>query len=273
MLFLGLGFCDLPGTWNLPAFNLYMIQAFIIVLREGFESFLIVAITLAYLKKTAQGHLMPAVYWGIFFAILASAGLGYLFREGTGQSFWEGVMGIFAVILVGSLVIHMWRHGPHMKREMEARLSQVSSHISDWKSFLGVLLFTVLMIAREGMETVVLLLQVREPRFVTGIVLGLAAAILLSVAWARFSYLINMKRFFQVTGIFLLLFLVQVAIYSVHEFSEAGVLPYSEAIHIATEPYSPVGYYGKWFSLLIVAASAFWLLGAWILDRFKISSK
>jgi high-affinity iron transporter len=44
---------------------------------------------------------------------------------------------------------------------------------------------------------------------------------------------------FKSTGIFLVLFMIQVAIYSFHEFSEAGILPNSEAIHTATEKFSP----------------------------------
>jgi hypothetical protein len=42
-----------------------MIQAFVITLREGLEAFLIVAISLAYLKKTGRTSLIPAVHWGI----------------------------------------------------------------------------------------------------------------------------------------------------------------------------------------------------------------
>ena len=246
-----------------------MVQAFIIVLREGFEAFLIVATILAYFRKTNRKWFLPAVYWGIALSILASAGLGYLMREGVGQSFWEGVMGVVAVLFVGSLVIHMWQSASRIKYEMENKLSEATSHKTKWASFFGVLLFTVLMITREGMETVILLFQVRQGQFALGILLGILAAVLISYAWARFSYLIDIKRFFQVTGGFLLLFLIQVAIYSIHEFSEAGVFPNSEAIHIATEPFSPVGIYGKWFSLLIVVGCAVWLLAAWVMDRLK----
>ena len=42
-----------------------MLQAFVITLREGLEAFLIVAISLAYLKKTGRRELLPAVHWGI----------------------------------------------------------------------------------------------------------------------------------------------------------------------------------------------------------------
>ena len=66
-----------------------------------------------------------------------------------------------------------------------------------------------------------------------------------------------------------LFFLVQIAVYSFHEFCEAGIFPNSEAWHVATEPYSPDGYYGKWFSLLLVAGSMGWLFIAWLADKFR----
>lgn len=244
-----------------------MLQAFIIVLREGFEAFLIVAIILSYLKKIVQKWLVPAVYWGIGVSVLVSCALGYALKEGVNQSLWEGVLGVATILMVGTLVIQMWRTGSQLKSQMETKLQGFSSRTSRIAAFGGVFFFTLLMITREGMETVVMLIQVRDPRFTTGVFLGLAAAAAVSYAWARFSSLINLKQFFQVTGIFLLLFLLQVGIYSIHEFSEAGVLPYSEAIHVATERFSPVGLYGKWFSLSIVVICMSWLAVGWITDR------
>ena len=51
-----------------------MLQALIIVFREGFESFLTVAIIFAYLRKTGRNWLRPAVWWGIAVSIVASIG-------------------------------------------------------------------------------------------------------------------------------------------------------------------------------------------------------
>ena len=42
-----------------------MLQAFVITLREGLEAFLIIAISLAYLRKSGRRELIPAVHWGI----------------------------------------------------------------------------------------------------------------------------------------------------------------------------------------------------------------
>ncbi len=271
-----------------------MLQSFIIILREGFESFLLVAVILSYLRKSRQRQLAPAVYWAIGVALAISGGLGYLlFKMQTGsqdaieqylgprvgpsltwflanESLREAVLGVVAIVMVLSLVVYMWRTGPKLKEKMEEKLGEVSVSHSGWTAFAGVFLFTVLTISREGMETALLLLQVRSPRLIWGALLGLGAAIAMAWAWAQFGHLINVKRFFQVTGIFLLLFMAQVAIYTLHEFAEAGLLPNSEALHTATEKFSADGLYGKWFSVVMVGACAAWLLGAWVVDRLRM---
>jgi high-affinity iron transporter len=268
-----------------------MLNSFIIVLREGFESFLLVAVILSYLRKAGQKSLSSAVYLGIALALSVSFGLAYLLNKGVddavleglfgdtvggyvGQFFAnealrEGVLGVIAIVMVGTLVIHMWRTGPKIQQKMRERLSAVSSRSSRVAAIAGVFLFTFLMITREGMETALLLMQVRDSQLIYGALLGVFAAAGFAWGWARFGHLINVRRFFQVTGIFLLLFMIQVAIYSFHEFAEAGLLPNSEVLHAATEKFSPDGLYGKWFSPLMITICGLWLFGAWFVDRAK----
>src|SRR5258708_13358976 len=116
------------------------------------------------------------------------------------------------------------------------------------------------MVTREGMEAALLLIQVRGNQgMFRGSVAGLAAAALMSWAWAHYGHRINIKRFFQVTGLFLLLFTIQIVFYSIHELSEAAVLGrWSEAIHNATEPYSPLAYYRKFASIGMLRLCAVW---------------
>jgi high-affinity iron transporter len=59
-----------------------MLNSFIIVLREGFESFLLVAVILAYLRKAGQQWLNSSVYIGIAAALAASASLAYVLNTG-----------------------------------------------------------------------------------------------------------------------------------------------------------------------------------------------
>ena len=247
-----------------------MFTPLMILFREGFESFLTVAIILTYLRKTGRDWLRPTVYWAVAFAIAASVGLGLLLAS-VNKPLWEGILGLVAALLVASFVVQVWRTAPTLKRDMEVRLNEYSSNSSRRLAMAGVFLFTLFMVTREGMEAALMLIQVRNNKqFMLGSAAGLGAAALMSWAWAHFGHRVNVKRFFQVTGFFLLLFTVQIAFYSIHELSEADVLgPTSEAIHTATEPYGPEGLYGKWFSLLMVGACGAWLIGATMKDRFN----
>ena len=281
---------SLPSLFQKERTLSSMLNAFIIVLREGFESFLLVAVILCYLRKAGQKWLTSAVYAGIALALSASVGLAYLLKNGiddsvldktfgvtvgayvnqffANEALREGVLGVVAMVMVGTLVIHMWRTGPKVQERMRQRLGEVSSKSSRLAAVTGVFLFTFLMITREGMETALLLMQIRDSQLVSGAVIGLCAAAGFAWGWARFGHLINVRRFFQVTGIFLLLFIVQVGIYSFHEFAEAGLLPNSDVLHTATEKFSPDGLYGKWFSVVMIAFCGLWLAGGWLRDHF-----
>jgi len=133
-----------------------MTTAFIITLREGLEAFLIVAISLAYLKKTGRQQLVAAVHWGIAVAVALSVGAAFLFQQASNQALWEGILGLTAALLVGTLIVHMWRHAKRMKRDIEAHLESSAAKVGT-KALIGVFLFTLLMITREGMETALLM--------------------------------------------------------------------------------------------------------------------
>ena len=247
-----------------------MLSSFVIVIREGFEAFLIVGIVLAYLRKSQRTALISAVHWAIAASVAASAAMGWLLYQGANTPLWEGLMGLVAVPLVVALVIHMWRAGPTLKRRMEDHLERTARKPTGWAA-VGVFLFTFLMVTREGMETALMLFQVRSPQAVQGALLGLAGAGAMAWAWSRYGHRIDIRRFFQVTGIFLLLFVVQIAIYSLHELSEAGLFT-GEAVlrfHMVTEPYSPYGRYGKWFTWVMVGVPAVWLFAGFLRNRLS----
>ena len=71
-----------------------MLQAFVVTLREGLEAFLIVAISIAYLRKTGRAALVPAVRWGIVASVILSIGAGVLLSKAANQSLWEGVLAL-----------------------------------------------------------------------------------------------------------------------------------------------------------------------------------
>jgi high-affinity iron transporter len=239
-----------------------MLQAFVVTLREGLEAFLIVAISLAYLQKTGRKGLIPAVHWGIAASVLLSIGAGVLLARAANQALWEGVLALVAAVLVGTLIIHMWRAGRHMKRDIEGRLESSSAKAGS-AAFLGVFGFTLLMITREGMETALLmnalLFQVKQFDIISGALAGTVFAGFIAWLWTRYGRRVHLSRFFQVTALFLIVFVVQLVIYGVHELTEANIFPNSQPWHDATEPYGPDGIYGQYLTYLLVLLPLGWL--------------
>ena len=247
-----------------------MIQAFVITLREGLEAFLIVAISLAYLKKTGRRALIPAVHAGIAISVVLSIAAGFLLAQASNHSLWEGVLAVTAAFLVASLTLHMWRAGKRMKREIEGHLEASSLKIGR-AAFLGVFGFTLLMITREGMETALLMTQliftVKSTQVIIGAAAGTASAAFIAWLWSRYGYHVYLSRFFQVTAVFLLVFVVQLLIYGFHELTEANIFPNSQPLHDATEAYGPDGIYGHYLTYLLVLLPLAWLAIASFIGR------
>jgi high-affinity iron transporter len=236
-----------------------ILQAFVITLREGLEAFLIVAISLAYLRKSGRHALAKAVYSGIAIALALSAVGGYLLYNASNQEWLEGPLAILAAVSVAWMVSHMWRAGRFMKRDIEGHLGVSSARLGAG-AFAGVFLFTVLMITREGIETAVLLLQLKDTvDLAFGASAGVVGASAIAWLWSRFGHRVNLGLFFQVTAIFLFVFVVQLLVQGIHEMSEQGYLPFSEPIHLATEDFGPDSRFGHLLTYLLVIAPAAWL--------------
>jgi high-affinity iron transporter len=240
-----------------------MLQAFVITLREGLEAFLIIAISLAYLRKSGRRELIPAVHWGIGLSVLLSICAAYLFQQASNQALWEGVLAIAAAVSVATLTVHMWRTAKKIKSEIEGHL-RTSAEKTGNAAWLGVFLFTLLMISREGMETALLMgtlfSQVGLSSIVMGAIGGTVCAAAVAWLWSRYGHRVNLALFFQVTALFLAVFVVQLLIYGFHELTEANLFPYSEPLHWATEPYGPDGIYGQYLSYGLVALPVAWLV-------------
>jgi high-affinity iron transporter len=239
-----------------------MLQAFVITLREGLEAFLIVAISLAYLRKSGRHELVSAVHWGIALAIVISIGAAFVFQRAANQALWEGVLALAAAVSVASLTVHMWRTARRIKQDIEGHL-RGSALKQGSSAFLGVFAFTLLMITREGMETALLmgtlLFQVKSVSVISGAVAGTLLSAAVAWLWSRYGHRVNLAVFFQVTAVFLMVFVVQLLIYGFHEITEANLFPGSEPLHWATEPYGPDGRYGQYLTYLLVMLPLGWL--------------
>jgi high-affinity iron transporter len=247
-----------------------MLQAFVITWREGLEAFLIVAISLSFLRKSGRAALVPAVHWGIAFAIGVSVVGAYLLFNAANQEWLEGPLAMIAAGSVTWLTVQMWRAGRRMKSEIEGRLESSSARPGA-SAFVGVFLFTLLMVSREGLETALLLMQVRQT---VNLLLGAAAGVLgaagVAWLWSRYGRRVNLGLFFQATAIFLFVFVVQLVIAGAHEMAEQGFLPYSEFIHASTEAWGPDSAFGHLLTYLLVILPLGWLSIKGVLSKRSV---
>jgi high-affinity iron transporter len=250
-----------------------MLQALVITLREGLEAFLIVAISLAYLRQSGRDALTSAVQWGIAAAIAVSALGGWLLYNAANQEWLEGPLALVAAASVTWMIVHMWRAGRRMKGDIEGHLKS-STAKPGAAAFAGVFLFTLLMVSREGMETALLLMQLRQSaNLVLGGVLGVVGAVGLSWLWSRYGRRINLSLFFQVTAIFLVVFVVQLTIFGVHEMSEQAYLPFSEALHAATESWGPDSAFGHTLTYMLVILPVGWLVAKAMFSNAPVTKR
>src|SRR5262245_61344834 len=205
------------------------------MVREGVESFIVVAIVATYLMKTNRRNLLPAAYAGVFAAVMATVYGTYLLSRFGENTLQEGITCLIAAALTGTMVVWMWKTGRYMRRDIEKQVDVASSadksrRFITWPK-LGVFFVAFLLIAREGAEAAFLMVSLvrttHQEAALTGAALGLILAVGMGVLWIQNSKRMNLRVFFQVTGIFLLIFVAQLVLTGIHELAEAGALPHA----------------------------------------------
>lgn len=208
-----------------------MIPGFLLALREGLEAALIVGIVLGALRKTRHEEFKTTIWWGVAVAIVVSlvaavalylVGVSF---DGTAEEAFEGITMLLAAGVLTWMIFWMHNHSRNISANIEADVHQAARQHSRRALFL----LAFLAVVREGIELALFLTATSfasgAQQTVVGALLGLGAVILL--AWALFSSLLklNIRRFFQVTSILLILFAAGLVAHGVHELNEIGWIP------------------------------------------------
>ncbi|MBD2326115.1 FTR1 family protein [Alkalinema sp. FACHB-956] len=195
-----------------------LLPTFLITLREGVEAALVVGIVMAYLNKAGKSQLNRWVYLGIGLGILASGAIGVVFN-GTlwalsqsnqvyapiAKQFLEAGLGLVAIGLLSWMLVWMTQQAKSLKKGIEGDLSSALQTADG--AGLGIFGIIFLAVLREGFETVVFIAAQFQQGWlpVGGAVLGLLGATLIGILLFKWGIQINLKQFFQVMGVFLLL--------------------------------------------------------------------
>jgi len=210
-----------------------MLEALIVTLREGVEAALVVGIIVAFLRREGYERYLGAVWAGIATAAAASlAGAFVLYRWAVNEEVFEGILYLGSALIVGSMMVWMWRHSHSLSGEMKGSLARILSRERAGSVAAGLFLFTFLMVFREGIETVLFLsaLSLNSDALMAalGVLAGLVLAVAFGVFFVRGSLRIDLGRFFKITGIALGIFVLQLLFNGYHELSEAGWAPANE---------------------------------------------
>ncbi len=199
----------------------------IIGLREGVEAALVVGIILGYLVKIGRPGLRRYVYGGTAAAFFASAGLaGALFLlgaefEGSAEAAFEGTALIIAVVVVTSMVFWMMKASKSISLHVQKR---IDSYL-DGSQLLGLVLLSFLVVFREGVETALLMFgagaETSTSDATVGVGIGLLIALVLGVGIMRLSWRIPLHRFFQITGVALVIIGAGLLATGISEYQEA----------------------------------------------------
>ena len=229
-----------------------MAAGYLLALREGLEAALIVGLLLGALRRTRHPEMRPAVWLGVGLAIVLSLLLGLalvLFGpelEGRAEAAFEGIMLTLAVAVLSWVVI--WMQAQRASAHVEDGIRKAASAGQRWAVFLT----AFLAVGREGLETglfVAAAAFTSETRLaVLGAALGLLTAAVVGAGLYFATLRLDLRRFFAVTSILLILFAAGLIGHAVHEFNELGwISPVIEPLwdfstSLATD--SPLGQIG-----------------------------
>jgi high-affinity iron transporter len=208
-----------------------LIAALLLAFREGLEAALILGIVLSAVRRVGRPEQARVVWLGAGLAGFASVVVGLVLNalgvafEGRAEKVFEGTAMLLAAAVLTWMIFWMARQGRVVQVQLEQSVHRATNGRGRW-ALLSVAFFAVL---REGVE---LSLFLAAAAFTTtagealiGGLLGLAAAVV--AGWLLFATTrrLNVRTFFLVTGILLILFAAGLVAHGIHEFSEAGWVP------------------------------------------------
>ncbi|RZD49631.1 MAG: high-affinity iron transporter [Methanobacteriota archaeon] len=200
----------------------------LIGLREAVEAALIIGVLMTWLVRSNRGSLSNWIWYGVGAGIAASLVVAALFAWVWGglesfeehEALFEGVLEIFAALLLTLIIVHFIRHPS--ARELENWAEEAFKQ----KHGMGLFLISFLSVWREGSETVVFIGAGTEGTYaIVGVFFGIVVATGFAYAFFARGMEIDISKLFKITNVLLILFAAGLVAHGFHELQEAGVAP------------------------------------------------
>jgi high-affinity iron transporter len=210
------------------------LPTFVITLREGVEAALVVGIVMALLKKAKATRLNGWVYAGVGVGIAVSALIGVLFSwliQALGainpqytsvvEPLLEATFSVLAIAMLSWMLIWMTKQARFMKAQVEGAVTEAlkSNSHAGW----GIFSLILIAVVREGFETVLFIAANFQQGIIPslGAIAGIAVAAMIGVLLFKWGVKINIRQFFQVMGVLLVLIVAGLVVTALHNVDEA----------------------------------------------------
>ena len=190
-----------------------MLTPLLIMVREGFEAALIVAIVLAYLRRSGRMDMAGPVWIGVAAAGVIAVMVGVVIHLSVGTLAGPARLRAFALISAVAVVVLTWmvfwmrRQSARIKGELEGQLDHA---LAGRRAAYAVASVAFLAVLREGIEASLFMIAAATTAagtiVVVGALLGLAIAAVLGWLVYTGGRRIPMRAFFKVTGLVLIVF-------------------------------------------------------------------
>jgi len=208
-----------------------VIVSLLITFREGVEASLIVGILLGFLKKTGQTQYAKYVWGGVVAAVVVSIAVAVAILsvgaelEGPAEPIFEGTMLFIAVGLVTAMIFWMRYQSRTLKSSLENEMNAAVQN-GHPRALFATAFFAVV---REGIETALFIAAIgftnKSIDTLSGSIVGLLIAALVGYLIYASTLKLNLRIFFSITSVLLLVIAAGLFGRAIHEFIEVGLLP------------------------------------------------
>ena len=208
-----------------------MLPSLLIMVREGFEAALIVAVVLAYLRRIGRADMTRFTLLGVFAAVIVSIGVGITLQVTVGSLEGAARLQAFAAIsllaagVLTWMVFWMRKQSRAIKGHLE---QQVDDALGAQCSGYAVAAVAFLAVLREGIEAALFLVAAATSsdagEVVIGGLLGIGIALFLGFGVYAAGRRMPMRAFFQVSGLIVIVFAAGLAARTVLFLQSAEVL-------------------------------------------------
>jgi high-affinity iron transporter len=192
-----------------------VLTALLIMLREGFEAALVVAIVYAYIRRIGRRDLVGPMWQGMAAAAALSVGAGIVVHltvenlEGEPRLLAFAAVSLLAVTVLTWMIFWMRRQAHRIRGELQDSVDQAIAGRGDVR--LAVMTVAFLAVAREGLEAALFLVAAAATTedgwaVLAGGLIGLAAASVLGTLVVLGGRRLPIRQFFTVTGLILIVF-------------------------------------------------------------------